>query len=1049
MSGWRYGGSKAKEEAMLQRLDALAKQWAERHDRMQERVEQLEQTVEDRNKHIALLTDQVEELSFRLKVVESQQAPLQSTPSSTATLLGTSGASLPPLTAGPTPSAPESRRGSRRQLRRRHTAAGTLERRGSFCSTDAHESALSRRSSTRSVSHDESLVRPLDQNSITGQPVFTISAYGVDSAIVGPANYQHNEDDLRMPTEKVELERVYGYQGRRCRNNLHYIQGGDNASSSTLHLTYNVASLGVVLDAATGKQRYYIGHNQEIRCLTVHPQEDVVATGQKSGLTRASAAHIRLWSGSSLETVRVLGGDNQLGDAVTCLAFSSFEPDVLASVHESDGGMQHLIIWNWRSGTPLAEAKAIHPEPIFTLAFNPRMPTLVTAGKNALTFWNIATAQATTTTAPTTTTPGAPPPPSSSSLLLSSSTSSTQQDSPPSPGIARVTLTKRPALYQPHPRPKAVLAVMFAPSGRTITGDSNGSILVWKRPVPTYNVERRIEDAHVGGVYCLQATEFGFISGGKDNLVKLWTWDFEMFPIDAGEVNTIDVGACVRCIACVPTVDGPSLSQFVVGTTANFVVFVDAGAGSVGQLVPGHADDVTCVRAHPRKANTMLTVSADGSVRAWDTATHTELWRRHSFVVEDEEEDEVPVSGDFHPITDDVAVGSSTGTLYILDAAGAVSHTLSQAKSAVTCASYSPSGAFLACGTKHGFLHIYTTADYQLLFAAQAERDDQVTAIDWLLDESYLQVACLSNTFYVSMGEQRVVNATETAITCDWYTRTCPLSWEAQGTRQSLTKGATAVSHCSRSSNKALIVAGDNQGRLTVYKYPCYSTKAAGLTRYLHSSAIGGVAFESSSRCILSGGTGDACMMQWKVVPAPERPTSTAASTRSNSVSTTASFVDSSSSSPKTAQPSTATATTTATATATTTTTHQPAEARNTTTAKLSPAVTASTASIAAMSLSAPALSAGGRSCVPPLYDTYLEWKSRAAAALIGDGSGDDSVSSDAAGGGDGGANIDRRHLGDAENEDRDRGQGDNGRDKSTTPTASRRAFGRRITRIE
>ena len=67
----------------------------------------------------------------------------------------------------------------------------------------------------------------------------------------------------------------------------------------------------------------------------------------------------------------------------------------------------------------------------------------------------------------------------------------------------------------------------FNPDGRTITGDSNGDIILWTLPAPTYSVQNVIPNAHPGGVFALAATPDGLVSGGgKDYRVRLFDWDF-------------------------------------------------------------------------------------------------------------------------------------------------------------------------------------------------------------------------------------------------------------------------------------------------------------------------------------------------------------------------------------------------------------------------------------------------------------------------------------------------------------------------------------------
>ena len=66
------------------------------------------------------------------------------------------------------------------------------------------------------------------------------------------------------------------YRGYDCRNNLFYMQTGE--------IVYHIAAVGVVYNKQTHSQRFYLGHDDDILCLAIHPVKDVIATGQVSHL---------------------------------------------------------------------------------------------------------------------------------------------------------------------------------------------------------------------------------------------------------------------------------------------------------------------------------------------------------------------------------------------------------------------------------------------------------------------------------------------------------------------------------------------------------------------------------------------------------------------------------------------------------------------------------------------------------------------------------------------------------------------------------------------
>jgi nucleoside-diphosphate-sugar epimerase len=62
------------------------------------------------------------------------------------------------------------------------------------------------------------------------------------------------------PKSQLRLEWVYGYRGHQCRNNLYY--------TAAKEVVYFVAGVGVVYNGNDGKQKFYLGHDDDIvRCV--------------------------------------------------------------------------------------------------------------------------------------------------------------------------------------------------------------------------------------------------------------------------------------------------------------------------------------------------------------------------------------------------------------------------------------------------------------------------------------------------------------------------------------------------------------------------------------------------------------------------------------------------------------------------------------------------------------------------------------------------------------------------------------------------------------
>ena len=66
--------------------------------------------------------------------------------------------------------------------------------------------------------------------------------------------------DKSVPDSQLRLDWVYGYRGHQCRNNLYYTASGE--------VVYFVAGVGVVCNAAEKRQRFFLGHSDDIiRCV--------------------------------------------------------------------------------------------------------------------------------------------------------------------------------------------------------------------------------------------------------------------------------------------------------------------------------------------------------------------------------------------------------------------------------------------------------------------------------------------------------------------------------------------------------------------------------------------------------------------------------------------------------------------------------------------------------------------------------------------------------------------------------------------------------------
>ena len=143
------------------------------------------------------------------------------------------------------------------------------------------------------------------------------------------------------PEAELELEHVYGYAGKEnTSNNLFYLATGE--------VVYYTAAVGVVLDKdklEKGKrcQRFFFGHDDDIKSMAVHPNREWVCTGQVG-----RRPFVCVWDGvTTLQLQKITHPAGMRG--VTALGFSQHDGgDYLTAVNTDN---QHtVLVWRWSKG---------------------------------------------------------------------------------------------------------------------------------------------------------------------------------------------------------------------------------------------------------------------------------------------------------------------------------------------------------------------------------------------------------------------------------------------------------------------------------------------------------------------------------------------------------------------------------------------------------------------------------------------------------------------------------------------------------------------------
>ncbi|XP_071876729.1 doublecortin-domain-containing echinoderm-microtubule-associated protein [Bombus fervidus] len=573
-------------------------------------------------------------------------------------------------------------------------------------------------------------------------------------------------------------------------------------------LLYYVAAVAVLFDREENAQRHYVGHTEDITCMEVHPSRELVASGQKAGRHRKAQPHVRIWSTETLLTLYVFGmTEFQMG--VSALAFSQLNGG--SYVLAVDAGREAILsVWQWQWGHLLGKVATMQ-EDLTGAAFHPLDDNLlITHGRGHLTFWN------------------------------------RRKDG----FFERTDIIKPPSRTH-------VTSIQFEQDGDVVTADSDGFITVYSVDADGAYFVRMEFEAHNKGISSLVMLSEGTLLSGGEKDRKIAAWDSLQNYKRITDTKLPEAVGGVRSIY--PQRPGRNDGNIYVGTTRNNIL-----EGSLqrrfNQVVFGHGRQLWGLAVHP-----------DDEVFA--TAGHDKniaLWRRHKLLWTTQVGFEC-ICIAFHPFGVALAAGSSEGHLLVLAAdTGAAVATLRVCGSPLSCIGYNPTGEIVAMGSQNGSVYLFRVSrdGFSYKKSNKIRGTQPLVQLDWSSDSRFLQT--VTQDYDLVFWDVKALSSEKSPLVMKdvkWYTHNCMVGYMVSGMWNNRYYPLTTVlTTSSRSAAHDMLVSGDAEGYLRLFRYPCTSAKAEYVEEKVYSSLVACARFLYNDQNVVTVGGTDAALMLWELV---------------------------------------------------------------------------------------------------------------------------------------------------------------------------------------
>ena len=645
-------------------------------------------------------------------------------------------------------------------------------------------------------------------------------------AIKPPSDFIENKPNQDSPPNiDTELEYIYGYRAKDCRNNLFYYDR---------NLFYYAAAAGINLNYEKNTQKFFLKHKDDIISMDFSKTQNIFATGELG-----PKPSIYLWEPNSTKLIKELRGGIIKG--VCALSFSP-KGDKLAAVCIDDNHM--VAAFDVNSGNLISclkgdTAKIVDIEWISDSNF-------VTVGLRHFKNWTLK-----------------------SNKLLGKRGTFLKGSSD------RLVSAKRFM--------NKILCGSVKGELQIWTGNNCSKVIKLNkiRCLDAIHITQN-NKILVGGkgriIYLIdskfkQLKSFSlnkFLFKGIDNKIRSITTnenETELYVgIYSSQIFKIDY-------------NGENINNFEINDNLNVEELM---SGHYSKNVKW-TNEVWGL--WPLLNNKFLTVSDDGTLRLWNGENRKvikildlNIDKKGLKLELDKKTKDLQDQAKLRCVTcssdeNHIVVGCKDGTIRIISfEKWKQIKLIKRRKRWIQEIKYCPDDTKLAVGSHDAYIDIYDAKNkYKILFKMK-KHSSYITHLDWSSDSTYLQSNCgaYELLFWDTESGRQLTSGGSALRDEDWATWSCVLGWPVQGIFQTEWDG-TDINMVDRSKKVfedgyRIIACSDDFSTIRLYRYPCLNKGGSKpIILRAHSSHVTNVKFNHRDDKIFSVGGEDQCIMQWKL----------------------------------------------------------------------------------------------------------------------------------------------------------------------------------------